>query len=391
MDLAAKCPCLACARCGQVVVMREALLAERGVPTLKSSVFAYELAVLGVPTWCYSATQADGKRFDVLRVSEICVGRARVDGISAGRSRACGVLPFSAVGGDGEDGDIQANEVATECWFPGFAAQPVRCAGCNTSTRLLGWAFTPVEESSDREGSSLGFFGLIVTRLTERQATKDELRPSAMAMGAGSAAPTRGLRASTVRQTSNPAATAAVRGFGAMPLQLIPSAAEQRAPDSRGGSKPEASLAASCMAATSSQGGPTRAAPVYSRAALALSAASAAGPGWASVASVQLPAARLRSQDDDGASDGGTSCSSEEGRQAQDYFQCQRRLRRGGPAQVAQSGLRKSSRTAAGRGAEEELASKSLRSRLAPVSSNTVGLRRRPPVVMSALAPRRRR
>eukprot|EP00747_Dinoflagellata_sp_TGD_P186838 gnl/TRDRNA2_/TRDRNA2_44163_c1_seq1.p1 gnl/TRDRNA2_/TRDRNA2_44163_c1~~gnl/TRDRNA2_/TRDRNA2_44163_c1_seq1.p1 ORF type:complete len:323 (+),score=20.83 gnl/TRDRNA2_/TRDRNA2_44163_c1_seq1:110-970(+) len=124
-------------------------------------------------------------------------------------------------------------------WFPGFAWQAVSCGGCSPS-RLLGWAFTPIEGRS-----SEGFFGLVVTRLRDRPmeaephnirevTTTPLFRSCADASSGGCAGPLaaprtrrmRGLSASTVSAVTSPAASAAARGMCGMPAQMLPSTAK---------------------------------------------------------------------------------------------------------------------------------------------------------------------
>lgn len=213
--------CLACSECGQAVATAASLMPDRLRNTLRKAVYAYELGVLGVPTWCYSATGAAEERFDVVRVSEVCVGGAR-------SSRLCDVL-----GTRRATGVVVAKQeppTSEHSWFPGFAYQAVRCGGC-AGRRLLGWAFTP-EEPTDFQYDAGGFFGLIITRLRERPmdclgnawSTPTAGGPLLLSVGRrGNWRQLRGLTAGTVSGTSAPGAAAAARGQGSMPVQLIPS------------------------------------------------------------------------------------------------------------------------------------------------------------------------
>jgi len=203
--------CLACAKCGQVIALKSALVCDRILATMRDAVFPYELAVLGASTWCYSATQADKQRFDVLCVGDICVGGTRVGGTLYG-PRATGVLPLTAE-------ELPSSD---HSWFVGFEWQAIRCAGCSIP-RLLGWAFTP---EAGPKRNSLGFFALIITKLLERAATHNGSRGRGQLVAGvvpGTRVRTQGLSADIVRMTSDPGAAAAARGFGAMPTQLIPS------------------------------------------------------------------------------------------------------------------------------------------------------------------------
>mmetsp|Transcript_61429 Transcript_61429/g.109610 ORF Transcript_61429/g.109610 Transcript_61429/m.109610 type:complete len:349 (+) Transcript_61429:113-1159(+) len=211
--------CLACAECGQAVATAAALMPEQVRFTLKKAVYAYELGVLGVSTWCYSATGAGQERFDIVRLAEVCIGGARNSLLAdrLGTRRATGVVVA----------DVEASPKSENSWFPGFMYQAVRCGGC-PGRRLLGWAFTPEDATS---AHCAGFFGLIITRLRERPFGCPGWRPSSFAAGGPAIAaatsrgfrPLRGLTAGTVMGTSAPGAAAAARGRGTMPVQLIPS------------------------------------------------------------------------------------------------------------------------------------------------------------------------
>lgn len=193
--------CLACACCGQVICTADAIVRERVPLILKSAVYAYELNVLSVPAWCYSATELGGERFDIIRVAKVCLGGAS-SGRFLGTRRASGV----------KVADVESAPSNEHSWFPDFAYQALRCGGCSVP-RLLGWAFTRDADCfQHRFGESDGFFGLILTRLRERQM---RVRRTAGAL--------RGLSASTVSGTGSSAAAAAALGHGAMPSQLIPS------------------------------------------------------------------------------------------------------------------------------------------------------------------------
>lgn len=221
--------CLACASCGQAICTAESLIRNRVYSTLREAVYAYELSLLGVPVWCYSATGQSGNRCDVVLLEEVCVGRAPGTAALTGRARrAAGVVVSTT----------QAPPTSDHCWFPGFRHQAVRCGGCSVN-RLLGWAFTPDSGESTLDGGprASGFFGIIVTRLRERPLVgAREWTPSAAAVH-GRCMQLRGLTASTVSGTSAAGAAGAARMNLVVPAALTQRLRTSSASDAPGDAK----------------------------------------------------------------------------------------------------------------------------------------------------------
>uniref|UniRef100_A0A7S3Z5K1 CULT domain-containing protein n=2 Tax=Lotharella globosa TaxID=91324 RepID=A0A7S3Z5K1_9EUKA len=103
---------LACEVCSFPIVSPRNFITER-VGTWGKAVYAYELDVLGVEAWCYSATNPTANRFDVIRTNPS--------------------VASSAV-------RISHRPTTEHTWFPGFAWQMASCAACDSH---LGWGFSP--------------------------------------------------------------------------------------------------------------------------------------------------------------------------------------------------------------------------------------------------------
>ncbi|CAE7825899.1 gpx1 [Symbiodinium necroappetens] len=137
---------LVCAACAYPLVRVDELIEEK-FECRKDVTWVYELDVLELSTWCYSATNAHDHRFDVVRV------------LPTGLNRSLAV---------------EGKPTAEFSWFPGFAWAMAHCCHCN---RHLGWAFYPEspEEHPERSEqtadavppSDLAFFGLVLTKMRE--------------------------------------------------------------------------------------------------------------------------------------------------------------------------------------------------------------------------------
>lgn len=205
------CEVLACARCTQPVVASSAVVRERERCTLRQAVYAYEIDVLGQPTWCYSTTSEDGNRYDIIRAMEVSSGGATGGCLRLFSGGSLGVMIM----------DKAKCPEGNHSWFPNYAWQAVRCGGCRQGFNHLGWIFTP------KEGSLPGFFGLILTRLREiTPRFTPRLFPESSADSEHIALRRqrefRGLSASAVQTAGSNEASAAVRGFGTMPSQFLP-------------------------------------------------------------------------------------------------------------------------------------------------------------------------
>jgi len=151
---------LVCAACAYPLVRADELIEEK-FECRKDVTWVYELDVLELPTWCYSATNAHDHRFDVVRV------------LPTGLNRSLAV---------------EGKPTAEFSWFPGFAWAMAHCCHCN---RHLGWAFYPEasQEHRDRDpsepseqnaevpvpASELAFFGLVLTKMRESQLHDSEV------------------------------------------------------------------------------------------------------------------------------------------------------------------------------------------------------------------------
>ena len=124
-DVGETIACLLCARCKFPLVTKSDIIADRAT-VWASTVYSYELDVLGEEIWVYSATNPSANRFDVFR---------------------CGA-------------GVNANAVVYEdrfsgehSWFPGYEWSMASCGLCGVH---LGWAFSQVEaaahEASEVEG-----------------------------------------------------------------------------------------------------------------------------------------------------------------------------------------------------------------------------------------------
>lgn len=117
-------PWLVCARC-DLPLVSEAEIIEQQSECWKTAVWCYELTVLGLDSvWCYSATNPQDHRFDVVRTL----------GAAAGRS-IC----------------VSGTPTAEHSWFPGFAWAMAHCACCGSH---LGWGFVPEDDGAERAAGS---------------------------------------------------------------------------------------------------------------------------------------------------------------------------------------------------------------------------------------------
>lgn len=124
---------LCCNACGWVITTAEELLCE-AVPCLAASVWSYELDLLDGTAACYSATNPDDHRFDVVRFSAAAGMRLRHSG-----------APQKA-----------------HSWFPPFGWVTSQCQRC---PQQLGWVFMD-------EAAIVQFAGVIVTHTIERRVPK---------------------------------------------------------------------------------------------------------------------------------------------------------------------------------------------------------------------------
>ena len=102
---------LVCAQCRFPLVAADEVIAEQFASLRAESVYSYELDVLQIDTWCYSATNAHDHRFDVVRA-----------------------LPSSA-----DATTYHGEPVAEHSWFPGFSWSMCHCSACDSH---LGWGFS---------------------------------------------------------------------------------------------------------------------------------------------------------------------------------------------------------------------------------------------------------
>jgi hypothetical protein len=103
--------CLLCGVCRWPLIAKSDIIIDRA-EVWATSVYSYELELLGENTWVYSATNPAANRFDVLRC-----------GASAGTAIAHEKRRFS-----GE-----------HTWFPGYEWSMASCCSCGEH---LGWAFS---------------------------------------------------------------------------------------------------------------------------------------------------------------------------------------------------------------------------------------------------------
>eukprot|EP00929_Paragymnodinium_shiwhaense_P086418 TRINITY_DN46932_c0_g1_i1.p1 TRINITY_DN46932_c0_g1~~TRINITY_DN46932_c0_g1_i1.p1 ORF type:complete len:399 (-),score=72.55 TRINITY_DN46932_c0_g1_i1:298-1494(-) len=158
--MASMVQCLVCAKCGRPAATQSSLVAPKAL-TVPKTVYAYELAVLGVDCWCYSVTASDDQRFDLVRAqplrlklhAEACHDAAAATVFAAGAE--AGGLPSVASSKDFPCG-VDAS------WFTGYRAVPIYCMGC-LLPHQLGWGFS---HSATQQPE---FLALILTRLRERQ------------------------------------------------------------------------------------------------------------------------------------------------------------------------------------------------------------------------------
>lgn len=212
---------MACSSCGQVVSSSNSIICQPYFEIFRKAVYTYELPVLGLSSACYSVTASNGKRYDLIRVSEVCLRdkfRIRSEGFT-GLKTASGVFVKEASKSD-------------DSWFPGFCWQAIHCGGCR-SPQLLGWAFS--KDPPGRKLQPSGFFALIVTKLCERFMTfplpspgrntgwLDGLSCRRDLVHLHPLPGHRGLGVDELLRSTAPGASAAARGFASMPLQLLPS------------------------------------------------------------------------------------------------------------------------------------------------------------------------
>eukprot|EP00930_Biecheleria_cincta_P001126 TRINITY_DN10228_c0_g1_i1.p1 TRINITY_DN10228_c0_g1~~TRINITY_DN10228_c0_g1_i1.p1 ORF type:complete len:325 (+),score=36.74 TRINITY_DN10228_c0_g1_i1:112-1086(+) len=140
---------LVCAKCGMPVASTQDLITSKK-ETAPALVYPYELALLGTDTWCYSASEPNGDRKDLVLVKLIpaergAANRSALLGEAAlYRGLGCTSLPWAECG----------------WWTPGPALRrPAHCTGC-LEPNWLGWLFTC---------QHVEFFGLLLTRLREQQ------------------------------------------------------------------------------------------------------------------------------------------------------------------------------------------------------------------------------
>merc|ERR1719240_2088534 len=155
-----------CACCKLQVFSTDEIIQEKA-GTWKEAVYPYELTVCDKTCWCYSATNPQEDRFDVVRVLPSAAGLC-----------------------------IRGIPTTAHSWFSGYAWQLAQCNVCGS---LLGWAFSgwSGEKHDPHQCQDTGsswcrcsviksifskfecqvkpqpaFFGLILTRLRENSAAK---------------------------------------------------------------------------------------------------------------------------------------------------------------------------------------------------------------------------
>eukprot|EP00928_Gymnodinium_smaydae_P078393 TRINITY_DN6229_c0_g1_i2.p1 TRINITY_DN6229_c0_g1~~TRINITY_DN6229_c0_g1_i2.p1 ORF type:complete len:401 (-),score=94.85 TRINITY_DN6229_c0_g1_i2:21-1223(-) len=186
--------CLVCAKCGNPATTKANLISEKA-NAVSSSVYNYELTVLDEACWCYSATDVDGERVDLLR---ICAAPATSAAPQLRGSAPCrSAAPAAASATLFESGpDLRVGalvcadlEDTADPWFGSSARRRVHCAGCPLPT-LLGWYFeapaggrSGASQAAAGRGSGNGaFIALLITRTRERlletQGAKELIRTS---------------------------------------------------------------------------------------------------------------------------------------------------------------------------------------------------------------------
>eukprot|EP00931_Biecheleriopsis_adriatica_P110807 TRINITY_DN85138_c0_g1_i1.p1 TRINITY_DN85138_c0_g1~~TRINITY_DN85138_c0_g1_i1.p1 ORF type:complete len:440 (-),score=60.41 TRINITY_DN85138_c0_g1_i1:25-1344(-) len=132
---------LACANCFSQIARPADILQEK-IESRKDAVYPYELTVLDCDSWCYSATDSDRDRFDVIRI----------------RPNASNIR-------------LLASPSAAHSWFVGYAWRRAECECCHNH---IGWGFCaafqdsagrPVVRSSTLWDMAPTFLALILTRL----------------------------------------------------------------------------------------------------------------------------------------------------------------------------------------------------------------------------------
>jgi hypothetical protein len=122
-------PCMACAACNAGIAGESDVL-EEVLEHARDAVFSYDLEVLGKTIKCFSATNPNDNRFDVVRFGQ------EIDFIKS-----------------------DSSFFSDHSWFPGYLWAP---AGCETCGDFLGWKFRHIEQDDNE------FFGLIITKLRYR-------------------------------------------------------------------------------------------------------------------------------------------------------------------------------------------------------------------------------
>jgi len=140
---------LACEACESPVLRASDLLPGKAA-VWGAAVYPYELSVLDVECWCYSATNALDHRFDVVRVA------AGLPGV-----------------------ELRGEASAEHSWFTGYAWAMAHCALCG---HHLGWGFHPTATDpppGDAAPPSAPFLGLVVTRMTIQELSDSQVAQAA--------------------------------------------------------------------------------------------------------------------------------------------------------------------------------------------------------------------
>jgi len=119
---------LSCEMCTYPIIEAGEFILERAEIWSKA-VYAYQLEVLNKEAWCYSATNPNANRFDVIRTKPSIIDRTV---------------------------NVSGRPTIQHTWFPNYAWQMTSCAACDAH---LGWAFSPAsvqqtESSIDKSSST---------------------------------------------------------------------------------------------------------------------------------------------------------------------------------------------------------------------------------------------
>lgn len=148
--------CLVCSKCSRAVTTRNGLVRSQ-METLASAVYPYELGVLDCTSWCYSVTDSEDGRFDLVctNVGPLVKG-ASPNGMFQGF--VCSADPSAC---SANLICLNTRPESEPAWFPGFVRRPMYCMGCFRPT-FLGWA------CSKETSAHIDFLALVVTSLRER-------------------------------------------------------------------------------------------------------------------------------------------------------------------------------------------------------------------------------